>query len=253
MVPKILVAFATYEGYGYCINEFIDHIKKLDYSSYDTLCIDNSKDERFAEYIQSQGIQTIHLAVDRHNTSPKDIILKSRKKIHLFFVEHKYDYLLSLDCDVMVKPDLLKKLLAHDKDIVTGLYLYNPQFEGKDAIYPLLFTFGENNRLRAVKMSQTFENQLIEIAAAGWGCVLVKRKVLEEIELRRLPTTTEDVFFYLDARAKGFKAYADTSIKCFHMIYPKGDTRNEFYRWENYMNKKKTNSESSYSFSFSVE
>jgi len=238
MNPKVLVAFATYDGYQYCINQFIDCISRLQYDRHTILCVDNSEKEQFAQYLRAKGIPTMRLIIDRKNTAPRDIILESRKRIRSHFLENDYDYLLSLDCDVMVPPNIITQLLAHHKDIVTGLYLFNPKINGKDEIHPLVFVPYDDEQAKLLTVSDALPNRLIEIAVSGWGCVLVKRAVLEQVNLRRLPATTEDVFFYIDAQKKGFRAYTDTSLKCFHMAYPEEDSRNELFKWENYLDKR---------------
>lgn len=251
MTQKILVAFAVYEGYRYCIDRFLEHLSRFDFSQYDVFCVDNSDTEDFANYLRSKGLNVFHFKVDRKSMSSYNIILESRKIIRTYLLEHDYDYLMSMDCDVMAPSNTISKLLSHDKDMVTGLYIFQPYYAKTNEVFPLLWTEAPNGDNRQVKLEAVFDDTLMKIRAAGWGCVLVKRKVLEEVGLRRGEHTTEDVYFYVDAQEKGFSAYADTSVKCFHMAFPEGDRRNAFFRWETHLEKR--NSLPSFSYRFSVE
>lgn len=248
-VPKVLIAFAIYDGYRYCIDAFLEHLSKFDFPNYDVFCVDNSDTEDFADYLRSKGLNVFHFKADRKSMHSYDIILESRKIIRKYFLEHNYDYLMSLDCDVMAPANTISKLLSHDKDIVTGVYIFQPYYAEVNEVFPLLWIEGKAGYNRQVTMEAVLDDKLMKIKAAGWGCVFVKRNVLEEVDLRRTEHTTEDVYFYVDAQEKGFTAYADTSVKCFHMAFPEGDPRNNFFKWENHLEKRNVLPSFSYSFS----
>ena len=64
-------------------------------------------------------------------------------------------------------------------------------------------------------------NNLLKIDYCGLGCVLIHRKVLEKVKFRydtNEGVATDDIFFCIDAREKGFKIYLDTEVKCKHLI-----------------------------------
>jgi len=71
-----------------------------------------------------------------------------------------------------------------------------------------------------LKFEEIPENELIEVITSGLGCVLIKRKVLENVEFRyeKNKEPWDDVWFCEDARQKGFKVYVDTSVRCKHFI-----------------------------------
>ena len=50
----------------------------------------------------------------------------------------EYDYIMWIDSDIVFKPEHFFKLLEHDKDIVSGLYLKKPQTDSMADI-PTLF------------------------------------------------------------------------------------------------------------------
>jgi len=128
----------------------------------------------------------------------------------------KYDYLFSVDSDIVMPPDTLKKLIAHNKDIVTGMYIQ--RIPGTHALE--IFGMGGRMPYDLIK-----GQGLLEIDGCGFGCVLIKSEVFKAIEypqfvyhsaLDHKDTISEDTDFCLKAKSKGFKVWVDTSIKCSH-------------------------------------
>lgn len=127
-----------------------------------------------------------------------------------------YDYLFSVDSDISFKPDTLKKLLAHDKDVVSGLYIQRKP--GQHILE--LYNNGINISYNSIK-----GKGLIEVDGCGFGCVLVKSQVIRDIgypqfvyksAIDHANTVSEDTYFCLRAKEKGYKIFADTSIHCGH-------------------------------------
>jgi len=132
-----------------------------------------------------------------------------------------YDYLFSVDSDISFAPDTLIKLLAHDKPVVSGLYIQRKPGQHILEIYEHNAHGGVSN----VPYGKIKGRGLVEIAGCGFGCVLVKSEVLKSIgypqfkyysALDHNHTVSEDVDFCRKALNKGFKLYADTTIQCNH-------------------------------------
>ena len=133
------------------------------------------------------------------------------------WMENKdYDYLFSVDSDIIFPPDTLIRLLDHDKDLVTGIYrqrLPNQTLEVYD------------QNLQNIPIENLPNNSLIEIGGCGFGCVLVKKKLFVKIgypqfvyhsAIDHKDTFSEDNYFCKAARENGFQLYADTSLFCGH-------------------------------------
>ena len=106
--------------------------------------------------------------------------------------------------------------MKHGKDICSGLY-----FKEKDnELIPIMYVPYKNEFAKLLKFEEIPENELIEVITSGLGCVLIKRKVLENVEFRyeKNKEPWDDVWFCEDARQKGFKVYVDTSVRCKHFI-----------------------------------
>jgi FkbM family methyltransferase len=133
-----------------------------------------------------------------------------------------YDYLFSVDSDIAFERDTLKKLLAHDKDLVSGLYIQRKPGQHVLEIYEHNQRGGVSN----MPYSKLKGRNLVEIAGCGFGCVLVKSEVFAAVgypqfeyhsAIDHAHTISEDNDFCRKALAKGFHIYADPSIQCRHI------------------------------------
>ena len=133
-----------------------------------------------------------------------------------------YDYLFSVDSDIVFAPDTLKKLLSHNVDMVSGLYRQRHHDRHVIEIY-------EKNQFGGCS-NIPYENiknvPFLEIEAAGMGCVLIKSEVFKTIgypqyvyhsALDHKNTVSEDVDFCRKAKIRGFKIFADTTVLCDHI------------------------------------
>jgi len=133
-----------------------------------------------------------------------------------------FDYLFSVDSDIAFPPDTLKKLLAHDRDVVSGLYIQRKPGQHILEIYEANDHGGVSN----IPYGKLKGRNLVEVQGCGFGCVLVKAEVMRSIgypqfkyysALDHRHTVSEDVDFCKKALAKGFRIWADPTIKCRHI------------------------------------
>ena len=137
------------------------------------------------------------------------------------WVVNGFDYLFSVDSDIAFPTDTLVKLLSHDKDVVSGLYIQRKPGEHILEIYESNTTGGINN----IPYGKLKGRSLVEVAGCGFGCVLVKAEVFKVIgypqfkyhsAISHSNTVSEDVYFCNKAKENGFKIWADPSILCKH-------------------------------------
>ena len=132
-----------------------------------------------------------------------------------------YDYLFSVDSDISFPADTLKRLLAHDCDMVSGLYIQ------RKPGYHILELYEHNSRggTSNIPYYKIKNRGLVEIAGCGFGCVLVKAAVLKVVGYPQFKyhsaidhayTISEDVDFCKKALASDFHIWADTSVLCAH-------------------------------------
>ncbi len=133
-----------------------------------------------------------------------------------------YDYLFSVDSDIILPQDSLKKMIEADKDIVSGLYIQRIPNTHTLEVYMDTPDGGCTN----IPYETIADKSLLEIAACGMGCVLIKGEVFRKMKyphfyyqssLNHQETVSEDVYFCMKAKSLGFKIWADPSIKCDHI------------------------------------
>jgi FkbM family methyltransferase len=132
-----------------------------------------------------------------------------------------FDYLFSVDSDISFPSNTLVKLLAHNKDIVSGLYI-----QRKPGLHILeIYEHNQHGGVNNMPYEKLKGRSLVEIAGCGFGCVLVKADVMREIgypqfkyhsAVEHRNTVSEDVDFCRKALDKGFKIWADPSALCNH-------------------------------------
>ena len=232
---KVLVGCPTSEQYEYCIDEYLKRIREFVFKDFDVLLVDNSKDDCYMKALQQRGVQAIKAG---HTEDVRERIAASRNILREQTLKNGYDYFLSLEQDVIPPKDVIPRLLRHQKKIVSGVYykLFNVtitntgksdgivQKKGK-TLMPVLFRFAnEPGKMHICTPHEVSGERLLKIRAAGLGCMLIHRGVLEKIHFRKEEGIQgyDDVVFCDDAYSNGFEIYADTSVKCKHLILGKG-------------------------------
>lgn len=138
------------------------------------------------------------------------------------------DYLLFLDADMAHPPDLVHRLVRHEKDVVTARYVMRK---------PPFFTVamrkvgdGAADYQAVEKLSAEPISGLVPIDAGGAGALLIARPVLQAIRARigddwfryqdgpdGLRSRSEDMWFYEQARAAGFQPWLDADLSADHV------------------------------------
>jgi FkbM family methyltransferase len=144
-----------------------------------------------------------------------------RNLIADWMVRGPFDYLFSVDSDMIIPIDALQKLYAADKDIITGVYVQRKD----DVILPEIYVDGLHGSQQRIDVENLRTPQLREIAGCGFGCVLIKKHVFTRMSyphfvyrsaLTMEGTFSEDAYFCQEARKVGCSIWVDTSIRCGH-------------------------------------
>ena len=241
---RVLVASPVYDGMRYCINNFINSIKDLSYQNYDFLLMDNSnKKDFFKELKKISGIKIEKLKSNEKDKMKR--IIKSRNRILDYAIGNDYDYVLMMDCDVIPPSNIIKQLLSHKKDIVSGLYYNKFTINGLSKTRPVVWMrvskeeFNEMKKekaLRGIKshlelrrhmtLEEANSGKLFRVFVPSAGCMLISKEVFRKVRygLLNMPDgipTSDDAYFFIKAEELGFKGFCDTRVKCKHLIYGK--------------------------------
>jgi len=135
---------------------------------------------------------------------------ENRNYIATQAVNNKSDYLFFVDDDMILPPDTLDRLLAHDKDIVGGIY--NTKYEEQKPVIEYL--------------EGTKREDLFKVGAIGTGCMLIKTSVFKKLPQRwfryewydnGMVKYSHDWLFCKDARKHGIDVYADSTLDIKHI------------------------------------
>jgi GT2 family glycosyltransferase len=258
-MKKVLIASPVYEGMEYCINEFIMRLKNIDYLDFKIVLFDNSKSKRFFKKLRNiNGIRVFYDDTDEERNMFR--LISSRNKIIDYAIAKNYDYLLMMDCDVMVEDDILNKLLSHEKDVVSGIYFnyftrnkieklepvcwkkFELSEEDKEK-YRKLYPEADLNWIsRQLTMAETNKEELLDVSIPSAGCCLLSREAFssgakygilpEHEKLIETNSITDDIQFFKQLGNFGFKIHCDTSVRCGHNVrgkYIPGKNLHPFY------------------------
>ncbi|MFH1210843.1 MAG: hypothetical protein V1645_02910 [archaeon] len=209
---RVLVGCPTSDLKAYCLKEYSDAIKSLTYKDYDILIVDNSKSQAYSKKMKSLGLNVMK---DEWNENARERIVKSRNIIREKALN--YDYLLSLEQDVIPPRDIIERMLEHKEKILTGIY-FTYKEEGKTLV-PLLWVKGDGG-IRNLTEEEAMQDKTMEAEAAGLGCMLIAKEVLEKVKFRyeKESNSFDDMWFCQDVKEKGYSIAADTGIRCKHLI-----------------------------------
>lgn len=145
-----------------------------------------------------------------------------------------YDYLLTVEQDIVFEKDALTRMLAtldeHDAGVGYALYCFRqPPFYRWNA-FPAMdrVTFTGQSLSFFPERARAAWGSVIECEGQGNGFTLIRRRVLEHIRYRvehRIGDgvhSSQDTYFAFDCQMAGIKQVCDTSIVCGHIDQQNG-------------------------------
>lgn len=247
--PKVLVGAPISDNHAYCTNKYLEGLMNLSYPNYDILLIDNSQTDKFYKELKEAGFTNV---IRAHSDEKfiRDRMVKCRNILRQKVLDEGYDYFLNIDQDVIPPKDIIKRMIDHNKKIITGIY-FNHTFEEGGKFFPTVWRYWNEKEIKTIKdnlekvkkinpdiikllekynydfsklrmplkMEDIEEPKLMKIKCCGSGCLFIHKEVLEKIKFRyEKGYGFDDVWFCNDATEKGYEVFADTSMKCQHLI-----------------------------------
>lgn len=174
-----------------------------------------ARQAKFYDYfnlIQKPEGTTISFAHGQSPATNRNLIIENAlasDATHIFFI----------DDDVLVPPDGLMRLLAHDKNVVSGLYLMR-NFPHA----PIAFNAVDSDGKCRFKFLNDGETGLVPAVNFGLGCCLIRTDVFRLLEKPYIrigqlnaEEWNDDIEFFNRVRAAGYQLYLDLDVRCGHM------------------------------------
>lgn len=134
-----------------------------------------------------------------------------------------WEYMLTIEHDNLGRPDSVLKLLARmeahpEIHAISGLY-----FQKGEGGYPQIWG-DPRDPLPNFRPQPPVNGELVECCAIGMGFTLWRLSMFKDGRLRRpwfqtqqQPMMSQDLFFWDDAREKGYRCAVDCGVKVGHM------------------------------------
>lgn len=171
-MKKIIIGTPIHQSKDYSMERWLACVSALDYPA-DLLLVDNSEDPEYVKKVQAycEKYKIPHFKIV-HIDIPEDAHIEkrlgmAREVIREEVLKENYDFWYSLECDVIVPPDALTKLLGFIGDF-------------------WMVSHGYPSRINPDVVSMEF------------GTALIKREALEKLELKDqfgyISPETPDIF-----------------------------------------------------------
>ena len=154
------------------------------------------------------------------------LVYDARNRLMEYALREKFDFVLWLDSDMTFEPDLMERLMEdiEGRKMVSGLcFGRRPPF--KPCIYKKVTV--EKQGAGILPIAENWldypRDQIIEVEACGFACVLMRTAVLEAMSVYGIPFYPngglgEDLTFCWKAKQIDIKIHCDTRLKIGHLM-----------------------------------
>ncbi len=237
---KVLVGTVTNQCKDYCWDKFHNQLKGLQLQGHDVVIIDNSirlqprgkfKTIHYKKYKQILSKCTM-INANLPNESKINGLMEITKDcmnlLRDYFLKGDYTHLFILESDVFIEKDTLQRLIDMDSDVANFTYLMNLKRFNEYSLCVQSMDVEKQDRTEMLtpedgrQLINTGIKQLGKdilngkvLTQCGYGCTLVKREVLEQVEFRTKVLEKDkesypDSSFHLDVLEKGFTNLLNT-------------------------------------------
>lgn len=224
-LPRVLVFTITYEGKEYCRERFMSFINNISYpkSHFRHIIIDNSPTEDYYNKLVSiYGSDNVFRTLRGNNS--REALARSQNLARKIALEDNYDYLMSIESDIMVPPNIIQRLLQRGVKVVSSLYFIGDRSKNQRVPCIAIQEFHEDigawgSRLLLPDEYPDYFNQGLKMVhTAGMGCCLINRDVFEKFIFYYDPRCPghSDIYFFMECFIKKIPVYVDTDVLCDH-------------------------------------
>lgn len=221
----------------FVLSYFLDHIYKLNYPKDKIsiiFCINDSidaSDQILRKFKKDNKNEYKDIKILTYNLkSPTDERIKGYRqnifeplsKVRNYLLSQTTsEYIFSVDSDILVQIDTLKRLVKADKDIISAI-IYNGHVFSPEKPWRYTNIMNKNANGQYIHFSRrhrTVEyknNCIVEVDMTG-AVYLMTAEVAHKIKYAFHPNG-EDFAFCQDAQDKGFSIFSNINLFCFHAM-----------------------------------
>lgn len=223
--PKILIGSLTADAKDYILPLWLSHIQGLTYSNLEYFLYDTTPDQGdHAEYVKKFINDKITLSHKPElNSGPlREVIALGLEEIRKYFLASDCEGLLILECDVFPPLNVLEKMVAEDRPVLSGPYLtgdgHSKYLMFQDCDFHEKEAFQKAYQMSFDASFGMFDGTVRDVYGAGLGCVLMTRGIARRIRFRwdANDSSFPDSFFYQDLFIRQIPNAVDTSFICRH-------------------------------------
>lgn len=133
------------------------------------------------------------------------------------FLESDYDYLMSIDTDVIISPGSVQQLIDRDKDVVSMLIPNGIEKEHFNVMKKVRNHVVSEDVYASLFVDE-LQDEMVRCDLTG-AVYLIKRDVIESGARYADHTNGEDTPFCETAIRNGFQLWCDTTLRLVHMFY----------------------------------
>lgn len=220
--PRVLVGAPVYSGKDYMIDYWIKNVKNLTYPNHKIIVVDNSKKSScFFNIFKKHKIEVLS---SRHFSNPLKRLKIARQKLYDYAIENDYDYLLSLEQDIISSENIIEKLIRHKKLIVGAPYpistFTNFQRRRIDYVISASKINKKIGKIAGIDINEWYisselkNKKLLKVKSCSFGCTLISVSVLKKIKARNNQKIhrADDSYFFQDCYNKKISVYLDCSL-----------------------------------------
>jgi len=162
-------------------------------------------------------------AAPQPDQDARDAIAAQYNEARRLTLDGGYDALLTVECDMLVPRNALRRLLALHADVAYGLYtLRRPPWEW--SAYSVIEGMAAWPLSQVPDVARRDWGNVVEVDGIGLGCTLIRRHVLERVRFRADgllhhdgQRSYNDWYFGQDCAAAGYRQVCDTAVICGHV------------------------------------
>lgn len=217
---------------AWILPEYLDAISKIEYPNKRFLFLENDSQDNTAELLKefcnagNAVIKQMSFSgnMDWHRKhywkDSFDRMSKIRNEFLNMFLETDAEYLLSIDSDIIIKPDLLDRLLSHaDQNTIVGAVISNIPNKPVDGRVACNFMCLDHNGVFAHPKEYPVSG-IMDVDVIG-AVYLIPRKAIVEGVRYQANAHGEDIGFCINAKKKGYKMKILFDAVCDHRMIDK--------------------------------